>query len=98
MQLDLLGYVVRQAGNAEEALEWLTKEEFLLMITDIRLKNGTGFDLVKQLRSQNYTLPVLYITGFSGFSEQRNKDREILIKPFTGQELQQKINTILKPD
>jgi len=97
-QLELLGYSVREAGTVDEALELISKEQFLLMITDVRLNGDSGFDLAKVIRNRKYTIPILFITGFSGFSENKRKNKVILLKPFNGLQLQNKINEVLERD
>ena len=95
MQLEMLGYSVTQASNTAEAIHALSLREYLLLITDIRLKGESGIDLVRSLRQQKYMLPVLYMTGFADASDDHYKGNEVLIKPFTGLQLQHKISRVL---
>ena len=50
--LDDDGYAVRTAESAEEALEFLAREEFFMVITDARLGGMSGYDFLARTRSQ----------------------------------------------
>ena len=96
MQLEMLGFSVTEAENINSALTCLSEQEYRLLITDIRLGQESGFDLVMTIRKEGHRLPVLYMTGFSDFkNEHYDPDKNILLKPFNGQELQQMLNKIL---
>ena len=66
--LDILltkeGESVRTAGNAAEALERI--EELLpeLVITDLRMKGGSGLDLLRRVKQQHPEVEFLVITAF----------------------------------
>ena len=94
-QLEMLGYSVTQASNSKEAIQSLRNREYLLVITDIRLKGESGIDIVRMLRDQKHLLPVLYMTGFADASDDHYQGNEVLIKPFTGLQLQRKISRVL---
>ena len=57
------GYVARAVESAEEALELLTREEFLMVITDARLGGMSGYEFLARTRNQWPDLPVLMITA-----------------------------------
>jgi CheY-like chemotaxis protein len=63
--LDALGYRAKGAGNGKEALESIEKEEFDLVITDIRMPEKNGIDLLKDIKTRYPDLPVVIITGYT---------------------------------
>lgn len=79
------------AYNGAQGLELASKEEFDVIVTDIMMPNMDGFTLVKKLRSNKCTTPVLFLTARSatedvvkGFKIGGN---DYLKKPFAIDEL-----------
>jgi DNA-binding NtrC family response regulator len=58
-------YSVRAVESAEEALEWLAREEFFMVITDARLGGMSGYEFLAKARTQWPDLPVLMITAYA---------------------------------
>jgi two-component system response regulator DesR len=56
--------VVGQAGNAQEALDEVTRSEPDVIILDVNMPGRTGIDILPELRR---TLPKAVIIVFSGF-------------------------------
>ena len=54
----------RSARNVKEAREWLAREPFDLCLTDMRLPDGTGLELVQHIQQRYAQLPVAMITAF----------------------------------
>jgi two-component system response regulator PilR (NtrC family) len=54
----------RSARNVKEAREWLAKEPFDLCLTDMRLPDGTGLDLVQHIQQRHPQVPVAMITAY----------------------------------
>ena len=63
--LETEGYKVYTASDGEKALELLEKEEFHLIITDLRMPNINGLELLKQIHKYSPNLPVLVMTAYS---------------------------------
>ena len=55
----------RSARNVKEAREWLAREPFDLCLTDMRLPDGTGLDLVQHIQQRHPQVPVAMITASS---------------------------------
>ena len=53
----------RSARNVKEAREWLAREPFDLCLTDMRLPDGTGLDLVQHIARRYPRTPVAVITA-----------------------------------
>ena len=54
----------RSARNLKEAHEWLAREPFDLCLTDMRLPDGTGMELVQHITQRYPNLPVAMITAY----------------------------------
>ena len=51
------------AKNGQEALAMAAKQKFDLVITDHRMPQSGGLDLVKKLRQRNYTGKIVVLSG-----------------------------------
>lgn len=63
------GYGVLTAGSVGEALELAKEIVFDLYILDIRLPDGTGVELAKELREMNRGIPILYYSAYGDAAE-----------------------------
>jgi len=79
-------YSCEVAGAAEEALAFLERESFRVVITDISMPGLNGIELLERVRRQYPQTPVILI---SGLSDQEDAERlielgafEYLLKPF----------------
>ncbi|GIZ11454.1 sigma-54 dependent transcriptional regulator [Pseudomonas sp. NCCP-436] len=54
----------RSARNVKEAREWLSREPFDLCLTDMRLPDGTGLELVQYIQQRHPQVPVAMITAY----------------------------------
>jgi CheY-like chemotaxis protein len=64
MREALSAFAVVEAGDGQEALGMVQEEKLDLVITDIRMPNMDGLGLLKTLRSQHPSLPVLAVSGY----------------------------------
>ncbi|HWI57686.1 MAG TPA: sigma-54 dependent transcriptional regulator [Bacillota bacterium] len=85
------GYAVRLVESAEEALNLMAHEEFVMVITDARLGGMSGYEFLAKARAQWPDLPVLMITAYATpkLAVQAIKAGAIdyLAKPFAPEEL-----------
>jgi DNA-binding NtrC family response regulator len=85
------GYPVRAVESAEEALNLLSREEFMMVITDARLGGMSGYDFLARTRSQWPDLPVLMITAYAtpklAVEAIKAGAIDYLAKPFAPEEL-----------
>jgi DNA-binding NtrC family response regulator len=58
------GLVVEEAGDAYEARRRLQATRFLVVLTDLKLPAGSGFDVLQAARDADPTTPVLVMTAF----------------------------------
>ena len=57
------GYLVETCATVAEAEKIMREQQFNLLLSDIGLPDGTGIDLIRQLR-QHSTIPAIALTGF----------------------------------
>jgi DNA-binding NtrC family response regulator len=84
--LESEGFRVSQAPGGRIALEILKQEKVDLVISDLRMPDGGGVELLKTIKSINSQLPlVIMITGFSDMPESqiiKLGAHAMLLKPF----------------
>ncbi len=62
--LEESGYKVDEAGNGEEAIEKIKNNTYDLVITDLRMGEQSGFDVLKTAKTQSYKPEVIVITAY----------------------------------
>jgi DNA-binding NtrC family response regulator len=62
--LESRGYSVDDAADAYDARRRLQAAPFLVVLTDLRLPAGSGFDVLKAAREADAQLPVILMTAF----------------------------------
>ncbi len=86
-QLRQRRYDVASAQNIAEAQELLGKDNFDLIFVDIRLPDGEGTDLLKEIQTRAFKPLVVMITGFgsveNAVSCMRDGAFDYIIKPFS---------------
>jgi len=90
-QLRYKRYDVASATTIAEAQELLTKDNFDLMIVDVRLPDGNGIDLLKQLQSRPAKPLIVMVSGFGtvdlAVECMSNGAFTFLTKPFSPEQL-----------
>jgi PAS domain S-box-containing protein len=103
VQLQGLGYRVREADNAHSALQILDSMDRIdLLFTDIIMPGGlNGKELATKARSRRPDLKVLFTSGFPGTSTgpgTRFDDGDVLLsKPYRKHDLAKAVEAILAP-
>jgi CheY-like chemotaxis protein len=89
--LETLGYDVVQASSGRTALDFLDENSRAvdLLIADYAMPEMSGLELVRAVRAQNPTLPVVIVTGYAetGDFDDHRLDAVLLKKPFRMNEL-----------
>ena len=67
--LQQLGHMVESAGNAQEAIRYLDEQHFDLVITDVVMPDGDGFELIAAFRKAQPFTRILAISGGGNFLE-----------------------------
>jgi two-component system CheB/CheR fusion protein len=79
------GHNVQLAGNVATALGLASQESFDLLLSDLGLPDGSGLDLLRQLRQRGNRLPAIAVSGY-GLEDDLRRSREAgfaahLVKP-----------------
>ena len=93
------GYEVTAAATYQQALEELDAQPPELLLADVRLQDGDGFDLLAHSRRKYPGVPVILITGYgtveTGVEAIRAGAFDLLTKPLIDQELELSIERAL---
>ncbi|MBW5448219.1 response regulator [Cohnella sp. CFH 77786] len=86
------------ASDGEEALKELSREKIDLMITDIRMPNMDGIELINRVRELENQPSVIILSGHDDFAYAKEAIRcevkEYLLKPIVRSELFQALNRL----
>ncbi|KAB1851666.1 response regulator transcription factor [Acinetobacter tandoii] len=99
--LEAHGYVIDHARNLDAAKTLLKSQHYNLLLLDINLPDGSGYELCEWLRhQQNLDIPVLMLTArdtlddkLKGFASGTD---DYLVKPFDFNELVMRIRALIK--
>lgn len=58
------GYEVNTAGSVAEAIERCERRQYHLIVSDVRLPDGSGLDLLRWSAQHTPEVPIVMITGF----------------------------------
>jgi two-component system response regulator PilR (NtrC family) len=64
LTLGRLGLIVETAGGVTEAKQRLTRNHYSFCLTDMRMPDGTGLELVEHVAANYPSLPIAVITAF----------------------------------
>lgn len=98
--LESLGYLVDDFEDGEEALHAIYENKYHILILDIRVPKLNGYELVKILRQENNTTPVIYITSLTDINNlslgYELGCNDYIKKPFSPKELKYRIEQLIK--
>ena len=57
------GYEVETAGCVREAKEFLARRQYDLLLLDVTLPDGTGFQVCEAVRAQGDQVPIIFLTA-----------------------------------
>jgi len=93
------GYSVKTAEDGADAWKSLTDHGYDLLITDNKMPRVTGLELIKKVRSEDMTLPIILASGTVPTEELKRHPwlqlDAMLPKPFTVEELLDTVNRVL---
>jgi len=62
--LSALGYEPITAADGDDGLKKFQKNDLSMVLTDIRMPIMDGLSMLKRMRSENPSIPIIVITGF----------------------------------
>lgn len=94
------GYQLHWAGTAAYAEQILNAQDFDLIILDLGLPDRDGLELLRRLRQQKITLPIIILTARDGINDrivgiEQGAD-DYLTKPFELRELEARIHALIR--
>jgi two-component system response regulator PilR (NtrC family) len=103
LTLDRMGIATYSAGNVDDAKFMLSQRSYALCLTDMRLPDGNGLDLVKHINTLYPGLPVAVITAYgsadNAVSALKAGAFDYLSKPISLNQLRPLVQSALKlPD
>lgn len=93
-------YNTYEAINGNEALELLDREYIDLIVSDVMMPEMDGFELIKELRTAEYSVPILVITAKGDIQDKKQGflvgADDYMVKPIDIEELILRIQVLLK--
>ncbi len=94
------GYNVLSFTNPLEGLRYLKEDNVSLVITDIKMPEMDGIEVLEKVKQQNSTIPVILITAHAtidiSIQALRLGADDIILKPFESPELVLRVKNALK--
>ena len=94
------GYAVKEAYNGEQALDIIKKENFDIVMTDIKMDKMDGFEVLKETQKLSPETSVVMMTAFasvgSAVEAMRSGASDYITKPFINDEIRLTIRRLLQ--
>jgi two-component system cell cycle response regulator CpdR len=93
------GYKVKAVDRGTNAVPWLEKEHFDLLLSDIVMPEMDGIELAQHCAEVSPQTKVMFITGFAAVALRANKEQpqaRVLSKPFHLRDLVLEVNRIFE--
>lgn len=95
-----VGYICKVAGNCEDALDEINSNDYDIMLLDLGLPDGDGFDILKSVRKTQSKMAVVVITARGELDDRINGLQlgadDYLTKPFALTELGARLFAIIR--
>lgn len=93
-------YETLEAEDGEIALDVIDTNHIDLIITDIMMPNMDGYELTKELREANYTMPILAVTAKESIDDKRegflSGVDDYMVKPVDMDEMVLRVGVLLR--
>ncbi|MEW6416639.1 MAG: HD domain-containing phosphohydrolase [Nitrospirota bacterium] len=93
-------YEVKTTSDGREGIKLLEKDTFDLLLTDIKMPNINGLDVIRHVRVTNKEIPIIVITGHGtldiAIDSLRLGAQGFILKPFTPAELRNAVAEALE--
>lgn len=94
------GYICKISSTCQDALEEVQTNEFDIMLLDLGLPDGSGFDILKTIRKKQCKMAVIVISARGDLDDKINGLHlgadDYLTKPFDLSELQARLYAIVR--
>lgn len=94
--LQRVGYQVHTAASGEEALEMMQRQDYDVVLTDIRMPGLTGVDLLARVKEQAPDAVVILLTGYASLETAIESLRlgahDYLVKPSSSQDIRNSVS------
>jgi putative nucleotidyltransferase with HDIG domain len=98
--LEKNNYAITIAQDGRQGISLIEKERFDLILTDIKMPDMDGIDVIRHIRSGNKEIPIIVITGYGTLDTAINALRlgaqGFLLKPFTPADLRNAVAEALE--
>ena len=98
--LDEAGHLTAAAYTCQKARQLLKTDRFDLVILDVNLPDGNGFDLCRECKSSAPKLPVIFLTANDLEQDELNGfdlgADDYITKPFSIQVLKRRVEAVLR--
>lgn len=88
------------SNDGEEALGYALLGEYNVIVLDVMLPGMDGFEIVEELRKENVTTPVLFLTAKDSIQDKvhglNQGGDDYMVKPFNAQELVARVNALAR--
>jgi len=97
--LSNLGFNARSVSSGKNALQELRNGRYTFLITDIKMPELNGIELIKMVKKENPDISIMAMTGYEKdytYMDVINAGaNDFMVKPFKRDEIEAKINRIL---
>jgi len=94
------GFAVEQAADGKEGLYFATEYPIDLAIVDLGLPEMSGLDIIRNVREQGKTYPILILTARDRWEDKVNGldagADDYVVKPFHHEEVTARVNALLR--
>ena len=99
-KLEAAGFAVEQAADGKEGLYYAQEYPIDLAIVDLGLPELSGLDIIRQVREQGKTYPILILTARDRWEDKVNGldagADDYVVKPFHVEEVTARVNALLR--
>ncbi len=93
------GYIVETFVHADPAMKRLSEEKFDLVITDLKMKDIDGMEVLKRIKKESPETKVIMITAYASMDTSieafREKADDFFPKPIKISDLKERVATLL---
>ncbi|MFZ4632372.1 MAG: response regulator transcription factor [Patescibacteria group bacterium] len=100
LSLSSVGFKIESASDGQEGLELARQNKYDLILLDCNLPSLSGAEIVKKLRAEKFSTPIIILTVLSEINDKLELYNlgvdDYLIKPFAFTELLARIKALLR--